>query len=221
MIAAKYEKALAGQDDPEFDDPNPMAGFEAQYLNIWKVSETRTVGNPVVTPERWEELGSTVPAGPPDAVAVEAWFADGVSVARAWKAAQGPVAVSVDTFPDLPSAAAYVATLAPRRAVLVGRSLEDHSAWRDHKLRVKGMAASTRAAVGDLVRFLAEGKFRHDGSEELQEQVLGLRVSPGVDGPRIRSTGRGDAIKAAVWAVQEASVISKGQVLPSRYRRVA
>ncbi|HEY9417481.1 MAG TPA: hypothetical protein VIQ30_22210 [Pseudonocardia sp.] len=35
MIAKKYAKALAGKADPEADDPDPMAGFTAQYLNIW------------------------------------------------------------------------------------------------------------------------------------------------------------------------------------------
>ena len=34
MIEKKYAAALAGEADPEFDDPDPMAGFTSQYLNI-------------------------------------------------------------------------------------------------------------------------------------------------------------------------------------------
>jgi len=31
----KYAAALAGQDEPEFDDPDPIRGWAAQYLNMW------------------------------------------------------------------------------------------------------------------------------------------------------------------------------------------
>ena len=148
MIAAKYEKALAGQDDPEFDDPDPMAGFEAQYLNIWKVHETRTVGNPVISADSWTLLATTTQPGVPDSIAVEAWFGEGVAVARAWKPLEGPVVVSVDNFPDLPAAAAYVAALGIRKPVLVGASLAENSTWKQHKVRVKAVSSATRAGSG-------------------------------------------------------------------------
>lgn len=35
LIGRKYAAALAGQDEPEFDDPDPMRGWAAQYLNVW------------------------------------------------------------------------------------------------------------------------------------------------------------------------------------------
>jgi hypothetical protein len=35
LIARKYNAALAGQDEPEFDDPDPIRGWAAQYLNVW------------------------------------------------------------------------------------------------------------------------------------------------------------------------------------------
>ena len=220
-IAAKYEKALAGQDDPEFDDPDPMKAFEAQYLNVWRINEPRTVGNPIIEAEAWATLAATVPDREPDSVAVEAWFADGVSVARAWKPAAGPVVVAVSDFPDLPAAAAYVASLGLRKPVLVGTSLTDHATWREHKVRLVKMADSTRSQVGDLIRFLKEQRSVHNGSPALTYQVLDLRVSPGVDGPRLRSTGRADAIKAATWSVGEAMNARPRMVLPSRYRRAS
>jgi len=37
LIQAKYEKALRGEVDPELDDPDPMRGFESQYLNRWQL----------------------------------------------------------------------------------------------------------------------------------------------------------------------------------------
>jgi hypothetical protein len=44
---------------------------------------------------------------------------------------------------------------------------------------------------------------RHDGGTDLAEQVLSVRTVPGADGPRVRSVGRMDAVKAAVFAVGE------------------
>jgi len=35
LMARKYAAALAGQDEPEFDDPDPVRGWAAQYLNMW------------------------------------------------------------------------------------------------------------------------------------------------------------------------------------------
>jgi hypothetical protein len=50
LIADKYVKALAGEADPQADDPDPMAGFTAQYLNIWPLQE---VPDPAITPRAW------------------------------------------------------------------------------------------------------------------------------------------------------------------------
>jgi hypothetical protein len=209
LIAKKYEKALAGEDDPEFDDPDPMKGFEAQYLNVWHIAEAKTIGNPVIEADAWNDLGGVAPDRAPDAVAVEAWFADGVSVASAWKT-DGPVVVSVADYQDTPAAASAVAALKVRTPALVGSSLTDHATWRENRVRVTAMADSTRAQLGDLIRFINERAFVHDGSAALTEQVLEMRVSPGVDGPRIRSTGRADAIKAAMWAVMAAMSATGG-----------
>lgn len=39
LMQSKYEKALRGEADLEFDDPDPMAGFESQYLNRWQLRQ--------------------------------------------------------------------------------------------------------------------------------------------------------------------------------------
>ena len=35
LIGRKHAAALAGQHEPEFDDPDPVRGWAAQYLNVW------------------------------------------------------------------------------------------------------------------------------------------------------------------------------------------
>lgn len=58
MIADKYAKAVAGEADPQADDPDPMAGFTAQYLNIWPLQE---VPDPAVDPDKWEDCKDVAP----------------------------------------------------------------------------------------------------------------------------------------------------------------
>lgn len=37
LMQSKFEKALRGESDAELDDPDPLAGFESQYLNRWQL----------------------------------------------------------------------------------------------------------------------------------------------------------------------------------------
>lgn len=37
LMQAKFDKAMRGEVDPELDDPDPLAGFESQYLNRWQL----------------------------------------------------------------------------------------------------------------------------------------------------------------------------------------
>lgn len=206
MIASKYEKALAGEDDPEFDDPDPIRGFEAQYLNIWHLREPRQAGEPVTTAEAWGELAAETPDREPDAIAVEDWFAEGVSVARAWRLRDGRTVVRVTGHSDVAEAVSAVVASgwATRAQILVGESIADDPAWKAEGIRVTSQKGTIRTVVSDLVRLLSERALAHDGSPILAEQVLGLRTSPGVDGVRVRSTAPAEAVKAAVWAATAA-----------------
>lgn len=201
MIASKYAAAQNGEADPEADDLDPMAGFEAQYLNRWNLRPvTAQAGSPIVEVDAWEALCADVPARAPDAVAVEGWPGEGVSVARAWRV-EGRVVVSVTDVPDVPAAAALVAGYKCRRWPVAGSSLAADPVWAG---RVTSTTAAVRSSVADLSGLLRDDVLCHDGGECLTGQVLALRTTPGADGPRVRSTGRADAVKAVVWAVQAA-----------------
>jgi hypothetical protein len=199
MIAGKYEKALAGEDDPELDDPDPMRGFEAQYLNVWRLRERRETGQPVVTEHAWAALVGDVPDRAPDAVAAEDWFTQGVSVAWAWHA-DGRAVVGVTTCDDVAGAAEAVDASGFKGRVLAGASIATDPAWKAAGVRTTPQKGTVRAAVEDLGRLLTDAVLAHDGGAELSSQVLALRTSPGVDGPRLRSTAPADGVKAAVWA---------------------
>lgn len=205
LIESKYAKALAGETDVEADDLDPMEGFKAQYLNVWRLRTPSKVerGEAVLSPEVWQAVGgATAPHRTPDAVAVEGWFAEGVAVACAWRTEVGPV-VSVATYPDLSSAAAAVRATGYRGREAIGKSLADDPAAKVLRRR-KPMQQRTISAADDLTRLVAEG-LRHDDSEALTTQALALRTVPGPDGAVLASKERADAVKAAVWAAQALS----------------
>jgi hypothetical protein len=199
MIASKYEKALLGEADPQADDPDPMEGFRAQYLNVWSLnSAVRERGTAIVDKAAWAELTIPAPTRTADAVAVESWFDSGASVAFAWRLDDGGAAVRVVDVPDLDNAATAISAAGYSGQVIVGASLVGDPALRGLRL-VKGQGR-VLPSVLELSRLLAEAQLAHDGSPILTAQVLALRTVPGTDGPRLASSGRADAVKAAVWA---------------------
>jgi len=211
MIAKKYAKALAGEADPQADDPNPMEGFKAQYLNVWVLNPVAAQrGNPVVEAEEWAALtvDNVHSSGAPYAAAIESWFGGGVSLGLGWKVGD-EVVVSVEDVADLAAAAEALKASGFRRTATVGASLLEDPALRGIRAR-KGQTP-VRGAVQELERLLSEDVLRHDGGEHLTGQVLAARVLPGADGARMASTGRMDAVKAAVWVVSDCRRKSVGR----------
>lgn len=202
LIARKYEKALAGQADPEADDPDPLAGFASQYLNVWRLNERRSQpGAPVVTAEAWGDLWAEVPDEIPNAAAIESWSADGVSLVLGHTVEQ-QVVVSSTNHDTMASAVEALKASRFRGRVIVGASLMDDAALTTvAKVAGQGRTGTAVQSMGSLLR---EAVVRHDGGEHLTEQLLGVRTKPGADGPRLVSTGRADAVKATVWVVAAA-----------------
>lgn len=209
MIAAKYATALAGEVDPAADDPNPMAGFTAQYLNIWPLAPSAAErGTPVIEAEEWADLATVPPGTVPYAAAIESAWGGGVSLALGWKVGDAAV-VSVEDCADLAEAAAAMKASGFRRTATIGASLLEDPVMKGVRAR-KGMGR-VNAAVTELERLLSEDVFRHDGGEHLSGQVLSARTLPGADGPRMASTGRMDAVKAAIWCVSDCRRKSVGR----------
>jgi hypothetical protein len=199
LIANKYQKAEAGELDPQADDLDPMAGFTAQYLNIWQLrAAVKDRGNAIVSEEDWAALAEEVPEDRPNAAAIESWFADGVSLALGWRVA-GRVVVSVADYATLEEARAALQESGFKGFATVGASLVEDPALDG--LRCRKGQGRTSQSVQEFQRLLSEDAIRHDGGEHLMGQVLAARTLPGADGPRMVSNERADAIKAAGWAV--------------------
>jgi hypothetical protein len=77
LMQSKWDKALRGESDQELDDPDPVAGFESQYLNRWQLR----VGAGGALPN-WGNLVSMRVPPQPEALGIAAdpsgsWFALG------------------------------------------------------------------------------------------------------------------------------------------------
>lgn len=217
QIAAKLLEAQEAE--PTIDDPEPVQSWAHQYLNSWDlVIRPRVKGEQLLTAAAWDPLVEAPPIALPDAVAIESWFADGVSVALGWRSG-GRAVVVVEDFPDLAAAAAVVASSGFRGQVVVGASLVDDPALAS--LRITPGKGRSPAAVAELQELLREDGVRHDGGKHLRDQVLGVRTQLGADGPRVVSRTRTDAIKAAVWVAARCRRPGPGSlriVLPSSAR---
>ena len=202
MVASKYAKALAGEVDPEADDLDPLAGFRAQYLNVWTLRARRQqLEGPLCTAAAWAGLAAEVPAAVPSAVAVESWPGAEVSAVAAWRLQDGRVLVSATAHPDVASAAAAVRAWGVR-SIVVGASLATDPAFRG--IRKVPQTGTPASCVADLARWISEGSLLHDGAALLAEQVTTTRTKATPSGLRVTSSGPADAIKAAVWAVEAA-----------------
>lgn len=200
MIAAKYAAALAGEADPDVDDVDPLRGFVSQYLSVWLLRQPKAKrGNELVTADAWSTLEAEAPFALPDAAAIESWYADGASLALAWKS-DGRAVVSVSNHATVAEAVEALRESGYRGMATIGASLRKDPALAG--VRSRPGEGRVVAAAQMLQRLVSEDGIRHDGGEHLTEQVLAVRTLPGADGPRMVSAGRADAVKAAVWAAE-------------------
>lgn len=211
LIRSKYERAMRGEADPEADDPDPIEGFRAQYLNVWPRAAIRLPGEAVVTDTAWEARGTYAPGQGGRVIAIEAWFGSGVALAVAEALPSGKVGVTVEGFATGAEAAARATQLmadVPVYAYLVGKSLTRDPAFEGAEA-VQGRARQT---VEDFDRLIDDDVLVHDGSPLLAEQVEALRVKTGAgDGLQVASKGRIDAVKAAVWATLRARELANAE----------
>lgn len=205
FVASMYAKALAGEQDPELDDPDPLRGFACQFLNLWNLKERRQVGTALVEADEWATLAEDRPTdAAPVAAAVESWFGDGVSLALAWLHPEWKATawVSVSDHPTAAEARAALAASGYRGEVIVGASLLEDPAWsRTRTTPGKGRTSQAVAAIQSLI---GSDSLRHDGGAHLTGQVAATRIMQSTDGPRVVSKARADAVKAAAWAAEAA-----------------
>lgn len=195
MIADKYAKALAGKADPQVDDPDPMAGFTAQYLNIWPLREAPDTA---IDPQRWQaclDPGELAGARSRLVLFVElahneqhatalaaAVLRDGrvrIEAVKEWTGSTAATQLELDLpglvemirpqtvgwFPYGPTAA-VAARLADRRK-------EGVRGWPPPGVTITEIRGEIAAACMGLAKEVAAGTLAHSGQPGLDDQVTG------------------------------------------------
>lgn len=178
----------------------PESGYRTEHL-CQRVDSIEP-GDVLVTPMAWDSISTTRPTGTPTAVAVEAWFGEGLTVAYAHVQESGSVVVHTEPYASLSDARTAIQASGYTGVTTVGASLLADPALRG--LRVRAGQGRVTAAVTDLRRLLGEGAVQHTGGDHLTKQVQAVRTAGGAEGLRVLSKSRADAIKASVWAIREA-----------------
>jgi hypothetical protein len=187
LIADAWQAVLSGTAIPDPLEPDPVAGFKAQYLNIWPDLSTGAAG--LVEGQVWAGLrgsgegpvlgvGVEAERGQPPVVAVVRGTADGLLLSVQQCASMDDAVSSCAGFGVPPQ---------------VGMSLLHDPGWEPlGAVKCQGTARDLGGVFASLCR---DGVIRHDGGELLQRVVLAWSNRP---------EARHDAVKAAVWAVKAA-----------------
>ena len=213
LIRRKYAAALAGQDEPEFDDPDPVRGWASQYLNVWPLLDAAS--------------SSVLPGWGACEVKAEPPPVSAIGIAVSLNAEWGSIA-SADLWPDGDRVNLSAVDRRPGTAWIVVEALrikQEHgcSVAIDEKcpdatlipaLREAGVNPTVMTlddyieAWSDLVNRVRDKTATHQGTTELDTAiaVAGLRsVGDGRRVPgRVKSAGDIDMLEAAICAMREA-----------------
>jgi len=237
MIADKYAKALAGEADPQADDPDPMAGFTAQYLNIWSFS---AVVDAAIDLEAW---GRGLDPGTLDEVrgriALVFDVAPSMQHCTAYAAAElpdGRVRVEAVEAWDGPGCAdraarelpALVAKVKPRAfgwlpngpGASVGAKLSTVRSrqWPPPGVAIQEIRGELKQVCMGFAQLVAAGKVLHSGDPLLDADVELAEKLPSGDGWVFTRKGKGDA--DAVYAAAGAAWLAQTLPAPSGGIRV-
>jgi hypothetical protein len=211
LVESQHRRAVTGVAPQDPDEPDPLASFRSQWLNIWpaRVQASNDRDQPLLEDGAWAtltELGS-VPSGAL-VLGLEDWFGQGAAAAATGHLDDGRLFAWGQLFPRRREAAGWLSGLADNHAgsrLVVGASLEHDpdAAGIDVEERELAGQAETRQALPLLRELVAAGRLAHDGGAELAAQVEqarvvesrtgGLQVAPG--------PARTDLLRAAAWAL--------------------
>lgn len=211
LIARKYAAALAGQDEPEFDDPDPVRGWAAQYLNVWPLLDA----NGVVLPG-WGVCEVETDPPPLSAIGIAVSLnAEWASIASADMWDDGRVNLSaVDRRLGTSWVVGEVTRIVTERRCAVAIDEKCPDATLVTALRAAGVNPTAMTlnecveAWSELVNRVRDKTVTHQATTELDAAiaVAGLRsVGDGRSLPgRVKSTGDIDMLEAAMVAMRAA-----------------
>ncbi len=216
LVARKYAAAMAGQDEPEFDDPDPVRGWAAQYLNVWPLL-TETQGGGILP--GWAACEVQVELPPLTAIGL-AVSLDGehgsIASARKWDDDRVNLA-AVDRRAGSTWLVDEAKRIQDERGCVVALDEKCPDATLLPELLRRGVSVQVMKlddyveACSDLVNRVKEKRATHQSTTELNEAVAAAKWRPaGGDGRKVfgraKSSGDIDMLEAATAALWGAAV---------------
>jgi len=180
LMARKYAAALAGVDEPEFDDPDPVRGWASQYLNVWP----RLLESVLPIFPKWSDLATSTLPGEVQALGV-ASDVDGVWLSLG--------AVSAGARPHLGSVLRLRAEEQPQFVREVKRVQDERSCV---------VAIDVKGPAGHLVPKLEKAgvELKRGGIDDYVEACADLDVAVGAGIVEHGDyTVLNDAVSSATW----------------------
>lgn len=211
LVSRKYAAAMAGQDEPEFDDPDPVRGWAAQYLNVWPLLlETQ---GPSILPG-WSACEAQVEPPPLTTIGLAVSF-DGehgsIASARKWDDDR----VNLGSV-DRRAGSTWLIAEAKRIQIKYGVSVVLDEKCPDATLLPALLKAGVSVQVmkladyveacSSMVNRVREKRITHQATTELNDAVAAAKWRPaGGDGQRVfgraKSSGDIDMLEAATAAL--------------------
>lgn len=225
LMARKYAAALAGQDEPEFDDPDPVRGWAAQYLNVWPLLDSAAGAG--VLPG-WTNCELAVEPPPVAAIGIAVSMGSTwASIASADLWDDGRVNLSaVDRRQGTAWVAAEAKRIADQHGCVVAIDEKCPDATLEQALRDAGVdvvvlsLADMIEAWSDLVNRVRDKQVTHQATTELDAAIAAAVLRSVGDGRqlpgRAKSAGDIDMLEAA-YAAMRAALANQYNVLDSFY----
>jgi hypothetical protein len=211
LIAKAHERMLAGEaDDP--DEPDPVASFQAQWLNQWPAVRSDPAGptEPLLPDGVWSGLADDElePASSAVWVALEDDFGLGAAVACARRLADGRLEVDGWLRGDWDSAVLDVERLRDAftiRRLLVGASMIDRVPPELRSVAEARTTVNVRTGLALLRDLATSGHLAHDVTTAELDDAMGVAmVREASSGLLLVGKGPVHLVKAVVWALAAA-----------------
>lgn len=208
LIASKVAAALAGETDPDSDEPDPIEAIRTQWLNIWpnRLAPVVGVGERLLEDGVWAACAGIPEGAVPRRVwvSVEDNYGTGAAVAVVGVLDDDRLEVDGWLCGSRDEAMAQAEDVIGRVGVpavrVIGRSIAT-------RRRVERAGAEeTRTGLTLFRSLVAAGRLVHDDTPELDDQLGEVRVREVSGGLALLSGARADLVRAVVWAVRSATL---------------
>jgi len=198
---------------PYEGQPHPhelVVGVRTQWHNEWRPPGVLGVkGDVLIDAERWAAARCDDDSVGPLVIGVEDHRGQGAAVGFCGRLPDERLVIGgqlCDSRADAYALAAAAAVDRPGSTLVIGASLSGDPALEDIDvvaLSRAGANTETPPALTMLRDMVAVGRVVHDGSPELDDQMVEVRVKDGAGGLHLVIGPRSDLLRAAVWALRE------------------